>query len=386
MKTAIVNGTILTPYERKEPSGVLVDQKEIVDFLPVTYLAPEVLTIDANGMFIVPGFIDLHIHGAMGYDTMDATQEAIHAISSFLAIHGVTSFLPTTVSASQQDTLAAIRNIAHAQQSPKGAEFLGIHCEGPYLDKKYCGAQSPKHLRYPDPDEYKAWFTDKVVKLITLAPELPRAGDLIQSGINEGIHFAAGHSDASFGSLIEACSLGLDQITHVFNGMAPLHHRIPGLLGAALVDERIYTQVIVDGIHVDPAIIKLLVKAKGKDRIILISDAIRAAGMPDGTYALGDQSITVNNGIAQTQTGGLAGSTLSLDAAVRNTLLFTGLDIQDVLPMATSVPAEAMGLHRKGQIAPGYDADILVIDKDMQVRLTMVSGRIIFSNLPGYMT
>jgi len=378
MRTVFVNGTIFTPNEQIASSALIVEDEKIVEVARVDPKTVESQVIDAKGMYIIPGLIDIHIHGGQGCDTMDASEEALDSIAGFLAAHGVTSFLPTTVTASAQDTMRAVQAVASHPKPSTGAGLLGIHLEGPYLDHQYSGAQPAQHLREPDLSEYNAWLKEKAVRLITIAPELPGAAELIQTGVQKDIRFAVGHSAASYEQVLEATRRGLDQVTHIFNGMAPLHHRTPGIVGAALTEDCIYTQLIADGIHVNPVVIKLLLKAKGVNRIILISDAIRAAGMADGEYALGDQTVFVEAGTARTRAGGLAGSTLTLEKAVSNMMRFTGLSLQDVLPMATRVPAEALGLENKGIIASGYDADIVILDQYFQVHLTMVEGRVVY--------
>jgi N-acetylglucosamine-6-phosphate deacetylase len=237
-------------------------------------------------------------------------------------------------------------------------------------------------LRPADIKEYKLWLENGQVRLITVAPEVEGVLGLIEAGTEEGIEFAAGHSAASFEQMRLAIDQGLHQVTHTFNGMPPLHHRTPGVLGAALSEERLRCQIIADGVHVHPAVVKLLVKSKGVDRTILITDAMCATGLQDGDYALGDQQVQVRGGVARTQAGGLAGSTLTLDQALRNIMQFAGLSFQEALPMATRVPAAAMNWEgKKGVIAPNADADILIMDDRYQVRLTMIGGRVVYSDL-----
>lgn len=383
MKTCIHNGTILTPDFRVENSTLIVEDHKILGIEPGKVQVSGSKMIDAKGQFIVPGMIDIHIHGAKGFDTMDASPEALQEMARYLATHGVTSFLPTTVTASANDIGAAIANVASTYYMIKdGAQILGIHLEGPSISKDYCGAQPKNCIRPADPAEYEIWIESGIVRLITVGPEVEGVIDLIKLGRMKGVEFAVGHSEASYDTVIEAMKLGLLQASHVFNGMPPLHHREPGVLGAVLSEDQIYAQIIADGIHLHPAIIKMLINAKGIGKTILISDAMRATGMPDGKYALGDQQVNVQNGIARTQTGGLAGSTLTLDKALKNTIEFTGLNLQQVLAAATKSPAKSLGLdHRKGIIAPEYDADIVIMDTACATKMTMVGGQVLFNNL-----
>jgi len=384
MKTAITNGVILTPFHKLTDytllieNGLIIGIEDRVD----TVALQNFNVIDAKGCFVIPGLIDLHAHGAYGADTMDATFESLNRMSIFFACHGVTSFLPTTVTASEKDTLRAIENVSIYKSSVDGAQILGIHLEGPYLNEIFRGAQPQKHLRSADPVEYEKWFPYQTVRLISVAPEIEGVMELIRRGREEKIEFAIGHSNASYEKVLEAVELGLRQVTHIFNGMPPLHHRSPGIVGAALSDHRLFTQVILDGIHVHPAVIKILIASKGIDRVIAITDSIRASGLEDGEYTLGDQTVIVINGIARTKEGGLAGSTLTLDQGLRNTLTFTDLSLQEVLPMFTSVPAMALDLEfQKGCLRPSADADIVLLDSNYSVRMSMVRGRMILKAL-----
>lgn len=336
--------------------------------------------LDAQGLLVAPGLIDLHIHGALGCDVMDAAPASLTTVARHLARHGVTSWLPTTMSASREAIAAAIANVAACPQPDDGARHLGVHVEGPYLCRRYRGAQASEALRPPDPDEYDAWLRSGVVRLITLAPELPGAAELIDAGRRRGIAFAIGHSGADYDMVLNAADRGLRQATHTFNGMAGLHHREPGTLGAVLDDGRIFAQLIGDGLHVHPAVVRLLLRAKGRDRVLLISDAMRAAGLGDGDFELGGQAVTVRDGEARTSNGALAGSTVTLDEILRRVMRFAGLGLEAALPMATSAPAAALGLTgRKGTLQPGADADVVLLDDAAQVQLTMVAGRVVYA-------
>jgi N-acetylglucosamine-6-phosphate deacetylase len=383
MKTLITGGTILTPDQILRDHDLVIDDGTILGIAQhTTPSLPGSEIIDVNGYFVVPGFIDIHVHGAVGSDTMDATSDAIYGMGNYFSQHGVTAFLPTTVAASLKDIRSAINIASVTPRSSNGARHLGVHLEGPYLSLEYRGAQPPMHLRPADLGEYKYWIETGDVKLITVAPEIEGVLALIKTGVEAGIEFALGHTAATYEQVQTAVELGLSQATHTFNGMPSFQHRSPGALGAVLSDDRIWAQIIVDGIHVHPAIVKFLIKAKGVDRTILITDAIRATGMPDGDYALGDQMVHVKDGIARTDAGGLAGSTLTMDQALRNVMKFADISLSEALPMATRVPAAAMKLeNHKGSIASGFDADIVVLDETNHVRLTMVGGRVVHRNL-----
>ncbi len=384
MQTLLLGGTILTPDDVLENQDLVIDDGKILDIVQHKSAgnASEKNIIDVRGMFLVPGFIDVHVHGAVGFDTMDSTSEAILQMGEFFARHGVTTFLPTTVASAANDISAAIQNVSNTLHSSTGAQHLGIHLEGPYLNHDYRGAQPPQHLRPADPNEYSVWFESKEVRLITVAPEIEGVSNLIRDGKAQGVEFAVGHTNATYDQVEAAVELGLHQATHTFNGMPGLNHRAPSAIGAVLSDDRIWAQMIPDGVHLHPAIVRMLIKAKGVERTIVITDAIRATGMPNGDYALGDQMVHVKDGIARTDAGGLAGSTLTMDQALRNVMEFADLSLSQALPMLTRVPATSIGLHhQKGVIAPDFDADIVALDESYQVRLTMVAGKVVYQNL-----
>ncbi|MBZ0302939.1 MAG: N-acetylglucosamine-6-phosphate deacetylase [Anaerolineae bacterium] len=375
----IVNGSIITPDAVLTDHTLVIEGRTIQAIVPSESAPADPLVIDARGLWIAPGFIDVHVHGSDNHDTMDATPEAIHGMGRFFARHGVTGYFPTTMSAPAEAIARAIENVAACPQPEDGAQHLGVHVEGPYLSKDFPGAQPPDVLRLPDPGEYAQWFESGVVKLITIAPELHDALGLIDEGINRRIEFAIGHSGASYEQVLKAADHGVRQATHTFNGMLGLHHRNPGTLGGVLTDDRIYAQIIGDGIHTHPAMVKLLVRAKGTGRTILITDAIRATGLPDGDYDLGGQPVTVRDGVCRIANGSLAGSTATLDGVLRNVMHFAGLTLPEAIPMATSVPAKAMHLAgKKGALQPGADADLVLLDDDVQVHLTMVGGRVVY--------
>ena len=372
----IRNGRILAPSGVLEGQELVVAEGRIRDLAVPGDIGGD--AIDARGLWVAPGLIDIHIHGALGHDVMDATPEALTTVANHLARHGVTSWLPTTMSASAQAIDAAIANVASCPQPGDGAQLLGVHVEGPYLNERYRGAQARDALRPPDPAEYDDWLRSDAVRLITLAPELPGAWNLIEAGRRRGIEFAIGHSGADYETVLAAADRGLRQSTHTFNGMAGLHHRRPGTRGAILDDGRIFAQLIADGLHVHPAMVRLLLKAKGRDRLLLISDSMRATGLGDGDFDLGGQAVSVREGMARAQDGALAGSTVTLDEILRRFMQYTGLNIEQALPMASTVPAAAMNMRgRKGVLQPGADADIILLDDDAQVQLTMIAGRVV---------
>jgi N-acetylglucosamine-6-phosphate deacetylase len=360
---AIVNGDVLTPQKVLEDATVL----------------------DVRGRLVAPGLIDIHVHGSAGYDTMDATPQALHAMATFFAAHGVTSFLPTTVTAEQAALLAAVENATWCQQHYQGgAHIIGLHLEGPYISATHPGAQPVQHIRPADPAEYTQLFAHGNVRLISLAPEIKENRPLIEYAAAQGASVAVGHSAATYDDVMENVPRGLNQCCHTFNGMSGLHHRESGAAGAVLTCDEIYAQAIVDLVHLHPAIVKLLVRAKGTERVVLITDAMRAAGLADGEYDLAGQSVTVSNGRAYLTYGNsLAGSVLTMDQGLRNLMQATGLSLIEALPMATSVPARSIGLGSElGSLQPGYVADLVVLKhndgRDFQVETTIVQGNVVY--------
>jgi len=383
MSISLIGGTILTPLERLDGHTLIIKGNEISAIFPdhQSLEEPDSHRIDASGMWVTPGLIDIHTHGADGHDAMDATPEAMEGFGKFLARHGVTSYLPTTITAAQRDIQNAIDNIERIISETGGASISGIHLEGPYLNPAHRGAQPEALIRKADPEEYSTWIEHDLVKLMTVAPEIDGVLDLIEAGQQQGLEFAVGHSGATYDVMQAAANRGLQQATHTFNGMLGLHHRRPGTVGSVLTDDRIYAQVIADGVHLHPAIIQLIVKAKGISKTILISDSMRATGLEDGEYDLGGQRVSVERSIARIHSGSLAGSTLTLDAAIRNTMDFTSLPFPEVLPMATTVPAEAMGWNGQvGVLKPGATADVVCFDAKIVPRLVFVAGELIYKN------
>jgi N-acetylglucosamine-6-phosphate deacetylase len=383
MRTHISGGTLVTPHEILREHTLVIEEDTILAVEPNPLLPePEDVVIDATRKWVCPGLIDLHGHGAMGVNVMEGRYEDVHQIAKFYAKHGVTAYLPSTWSAGPEQIMRAITSVATCPQFDDGAQHLGIHVEGPYLNPDHRGAQPREVIRKPDPAEYEAWLETGIVRLVTIAPEIEGALEFIDMAVPQGVEFAIGHSGASYEEVVTAADHGVRQVTHLFNGMLGLHHRRPGTLGGCLVEDRLYVQIIADGIHVHPEMIKLAVRVKPPGRVILITDAIRGAGMPDGDYDFGGQIVSVRDGVSRTPEGGLAGSTLTMDHALRNVMSFTGLPLNKVLPMATSVPAEAMGLaDEKGSLRPGADADIVLLDRGLHVDMTMIGGRVVYERV-----
>ena len=307
---------------------------------------------DLEGNLLIAGLIDIHTHGAMGVDTLDG--ENIEKISEYLAQNGVTSYLPTTMTVSMDD----IRKVTDIIPETAGAKILGYHLEGPYISKNKKGAQNEKYIKAPDLEEFKSL---KNIKMVTLAPELLGSMEFIK---NCGAVVSLGHTDCDYETAVKAIDTGALCLTHTFNAMPPLNHRSPGPIGAA-IDKNIYVQVISDGLHLHKSIIKMLYKTFGADRMILISDSMRAMGLSDGEYEFGGQPIDVKGGVARTKSGALAGSTTNLLGCVKKAIEF-GIPEADAFKMASETPAKLLGL-KKGKIEVGYDAEFALLDKNKNV-------------------
>jgi N-acetylglucosamine-6-phosphate deacetylase len=333
--------------------------------------------VNAHDAYALPGFIDVHIHGSNGYDTMDGTLEALQGLCDYLITQGVTGVLPTTMSDTTDAINTAIDTLVEFSKRPH-TPYLGIHLEGPYLNTKHRGAQPDTHLRNPDSNEYLPWFETGQVQLITIAPELDGGYQLIKDARHFNILTSLGHSAATYAQAHDAFNAGLAQITHTFNGMIGIHHREPGAFVAAIEHPNVTFQVISDGVHIHPAMINMLVKLVGVDRVVVITDAMRAAGLSDGEYMLGDVHVIVTNGEARNTAGGLAGSTLTMPQALRNMMGFCDLSLAQAIPMLTATPAKSIGMYpQKGTLQVGSDADIVLWQEDT-VKATFIKGEMVY--------
>lgn len=309
---------------------------------------------DMGGSEIIAGFVDIHAHGCVGCDTMDG--DKLTEMSRFLAAHGTTAWCPTTMTAAVEEIR---RVVARSILPTEGAHMLGFHLEGPYISPKFCGAQKEELAKAPDTADFASLDG---IALMTLAPELTGAMEYIQ---NAPFPIAIGHTAADFKTAQSAFRKGASGVSHIFNAMPPLHHREPSVVGAALI-ENAYVQVICDGKHIHPAVIMALYRMFGSDRMILISDSMRATGLSDGTYELGGQPFIVKDGVARTESGALAGSTSTLADCVRCAIEF-GIPRPEAIKMASETPAKYLGIP-KGKLAPGYDADLLVVDNALHIK------------------
>lgn len=335
--------------------------------------------VDLGNRWIAPGFIDLHVHGGGGAQFNTDAASEVAEVAAFHARHGTTSLLATTVAAAVPDLLTSLHAIRAAADERRGARILGAHLEGPFVSRDRPGAMDAASFLRVDLEVARRLVlaAEGCVSMMTLAPELPGALELIGELVEAGVVVSLGHSAASFEQAVAAVRAGARSVTHLFNAMAPFGHRAPGLVGAALELAELNCELICDGVHVDPVGLRLALRSKGAGGLRLVTDAVSAAGMPDGVYPLGPASVLVLGGratVAGLDT--LAGSTLTMDAAVRNAVGLMGVSVPDAVAMASSVPARVLGLDdRLGSIAPGFDADLVVLDDELRAVGTMVGGR-----------
>ena len=371
----IINGRVLLPDGMAEGKGLLFDEK-IVGLCDGVPAGAEV--IDAGGAYVAPGLIDAHCHGFMGWDASHGDAGELRAMSERAARHGVTAWLPTTMTLpwpALERCFAAIRDAQAASLRPDwdGAQVLGVHAEGPFISPRRKGAQDGSAIQLPDADKLMPWAD--VVRLITLAPEVDGALDCVRRARAMGITVSMGHTDANYDQAKAGIAAGVGHVTHSFNAMPPLHHREPGPIGAALEDEHVYMELICDTFHVHPALFSTMAKAAG-DRLVLVTDSIPAAGLPDGPHDQLGATVVVDGPRLRFPDGTIAGSALTLDAAVRNFRAHTGLPLWKVVNMASLHPARSLGIDEaKGALTPGRDADIIFADADFNVLKTYVRGR-----------
>ena len=379
---AITADKLLAPPAILEEPLLLVEDGVIREIEARGNRAPSgARQLDFPDSLISPGYIDLHIHGAAGYDVMDSSHDALPAIERFLTRHGVTSYFPTTVTAPVDTTLRVLERLADAieHRSPEldegRAKPLGIHLEGPFLSHARRGVHPPENLLPPTLAAFdRFWQAARgLIRIMTIAPELAGAAEVIAEAARRGVCVSLGHSDAELAAAQRGIEAGARHATHTFNAMRPLGHRDPGILGAVLTDSRMTTDMIADGIHLDPAIVHLLANLKGIDNTILITDATAATGMPDGRYHLGSLEVEVKDGRCMAN-GKLAGSVLTMDRAVRNLGSFADWTLPHAVAAATRNPARVASLKTKGVLAVGADADFIILNRDGTVQRTFVGG------------
>jgi N-acetylglucosamine-6-phosphate deacetylase len=385
---ALTAKTLYTPLERVDNPLLLLDGQHIADVTSQAARAVPAGTrvIDFGDAVLAPGFMDIHIHGGAGRDVMEVNPASLSAVERLIAKHGVTGYFPTTVTAPVDQILSALERLARAiedgekQNSGPGvarATPLGIHLEGPFMSHARPGVHPPGDLLLPTlPLFERFWQAARGhIRIITMAPELDGAAEVIAEASQRGVCVSLGHSDADLEMTRAGIAAGARHATHVFNAMRPLGHRDPGIIGEVLTNPKLTVDLIADGIHLDPSIVQLVLAAKGKENSVLITDAISATGMPDGLYPLGSLEVEVKDGKAL-YNGHLAGSILTLDVAVRNVMRFAHWDLQPALRAATLNPARVGGLANRGRLQAGALADIVVLSQCGEVKNTIIRGHV----------
>lgn len=375
---AIINGKILIEDKIVENKIILFDEK-IIDICDEVDENAEI--IDAKNLYVSPGLIDIHIHGSNNSDAMDKDKSAIENIGKSIAKTGVTSFLPTTMTMSKDDIYNSLNNIRfYMNKNYGGAKVLGAHLEGPFISSKYKGAQSDKHILKPDFSLIKDY--KDVIKIISFAPETDENLHFTKEiKENSEIILSIAHTNATYSQAKNSIEKGISNITHLFNAMTPLNHREMGVVGATLTSD-VYCEIICDNIHVNPNMYQFVLNNKGKDKIILITDSMRAGCMPNGKYDLGGQEVFVNDNVARLASGNLAGSVLTLNKAVYNFKKNTNLTINEAINLASINPAKSINISdRKGSLEINKDADISLFDDEMNCYMTILQGEIIYNNL-----
>jgi N-acetylglucosamine-6-phosphate deacetylase len=382
----IKNGTINTGRMEIGRGYVVTSGQKIVEVGPEKRFSSKDfdLVLDASGLTVTPGFIDIHIHGGGGGDTTDASPDAIEKICRAHARFGTTALLPTIYAGDFETLCRRLRAVADHIKSPsKGAQNLGSHLEGPYVNPKRKGALRAKHFRKPSTSElYKlVHCSDSSIRMMTMAPELEGGIDFIKACNRIGIKVSVGHSDASFDEMCQAINAGLSHATHIFNALRRVHHRDPGVMGTIFINPEVSVDVIADYYHVHPAVLTFLFMVKHYSRIALVTDALRITGLKGKSFVADGQRVKVVENVAKLPDGTIAGSVLTMNKAVKNTASLGMVPVSEALKMASLIPARVLGIdHYKGSILPDFDADITILDEDFKVHLTMVKGNIVYRN------
>ncbi len=384
----VISGGQVLAASGTSPGTILIDGTRITSFRPRAERADASLddgaagtvrpaAVDADGLVGAPGLIDLQINGGFGIDLATAP-ETVWDLGRRLPATGVTSFCPTIISSPPAMVDRLLAALDHRPAEYEGAEPVGAHLEGPMLNPDRRGAHQSHHLLAPDPLVYQRWSRDAGVAIVTLAPELPGATAAITALSEAGVVVSGGHSTATAGHAAAAADAGMSMVTHLFNAMAPIGHRAPNLAGFALADRRITTGVIVDGVHVDPLMVHVAWRSAGPRRFVLVSDAVAAMGLGAGEHQLGGRTVTADHNSVRTPDGTLAGTNLTMDAAVRNLMAFTDADLPAALQAASATPAALLGLNDRGNIASGERADLVLLDNQHRVAMTVCAGQTVY--------
>jgi len=403
MDFCLIGGTVLTPLRIIHPGVVVVEGDRIATVSDIKNfrVKAEFREIDVSGLYVAPGFIDIHVHGGGGHDVMEGSLEALAAIAQAHAEGGTTSWLATTLTAPIDEIEKALQAIEKAMEAPPiGAKLLGAHLEGPYFHPEQAGAQNPMYLKLPNPGEYNDLLNKfSCIKRVSAAPELPGALELGQELRRRGILAAIGHSNATYQQVLKAIEVGFSHVTHIYSGMSSVRriqaYRFAGVLEAALLLDQLTTEMIADGHHLPPSLMRLVLKVKGTERVCAVTDAIAAAGLGPGRYRLGGLDVVVEDEVPEeyeiqlgkgncvaklVDRSAFAGSAALMNMLVRNLANFVGLPLIEAVKMATWTPARILGVsHERGLLAPGMKADLVVFDDNFDVHMTIVEGKVVFA-------
>jgi len=390
-KIKIYNGRVITPYRTIKTGCILVENGKIMEVSDSFIKTEDYYEVDAVGSYIAPGFIDIHSHGGGGHDFMDGTVEAYIGASEAHAAHGTTAIVPTTLTSTIEELKNTFSVYKEAKlKNNKGAQFLGLHLEGPYFAMSQKGAQDPRYIKNPDPKEYEeilSW-SDDIIRW-SAAPELEGALEFAIKLKNKGILPSIAHTDAIFEDVEKAFECGFTHVTHLYSAMSTVRrinaYRYAGVIEAAFLNDGMTVEIIADGVHLPASLLKLIYKIKGADNIALVTDSMRAAAMPEGESILGSlkdgQKVIVEDGVAKLiDRSAFAGSVATADRLVRNMINLAEVSLIDAVKMATIVPARIIGVDKqKGSIVQGKDADIIIFDEDINIERTIIGGNIVYS-------
>ncbi|MHC4946133.1 MAG: N-acetylglucosamine-6-phosphate deacetylase [Planctomycetota bacterium] len=376
MRTLIKNCRLVSPGKDLPGAAIVIEGDAIIKILEGKDTLPDAdKTFDAAGRTVLPGFIDIHVHGAAGFDVMDGTREAIERIAEAKLEEGVTTFCPTTLTLPEDKLAQAMKAVEQYRLDPKFAKVAGVHLEGPFINPDYAGAQNPEHVRAPDLDEVLRLHALSPIAIVSYAIELDADQAFLKGLVSQDIVASCGHSGATFEQFRRAREAGLKHLTHFGNQMSPLHHRAIGLVGAGLLDDEVLLEMICDKIHLCPEMIELVFKRRGSGRIALVTDAICAAGLSDGDYSLGGLEVRVEGGAARLcSTGALAGSILPFQKAMKHIQEITKLPLHELVKATSLNQARSLGLDRLGRIEPGCAADLVILDEAFEIRGVFLNG------------
>lgn len=384
MSLAFVNANIVTPFRIIE-HGTLVTKGPRIAAIGEAEdikVPSSAKRYDLEGRILAPGFVDVLVHGGGGHGFADLSRESLKKISEFFFMHGTTGLLAALYSKTEAEMIADVTRISSFIETSPGTNIWGIHLEGPFINPELHGAMKAEYLWKPDVEAWQRLFDSSkgYIRLMTIAPELPGVELVMRAAAEQGVVLSIGHSAVTYAEVLTAIDNGAAHVTHMFNAMRPFHHRNPGLMTGALLHNELKIELIADGIHVHPAVMKLLYNVKGDGGIVLITDAIRACGMKDGDYTFMDQTITVKGKRAYLPDGTLAGSMLTMEQAVKTMVEMVDVPLTNAVRMASLNGARVLGLsHRKGILAVGKDADLVVMDKNFEVKLTVFEGAVKYS-------